>query len=135
MFHLWPQGRILRICVMVLAGIIAADIAGNGAYGGIAAWAADGSQRQLILGIVYAVLALAVALAGLIAAGPHRQAVAFLISVQEEMARVTWPKVGELWRSTLVIAVAIAVIAGVVFFADFVLLGGLDQILKTGGRL
>jgi preprotein translocase SecE subunit len=136
MFHQWPQGRILRICVMVLAGIIAADIGYNGAYGSIDSWLApEGARRQLILGIVYATLALAVAVAGLIAAGPHRRAVAFLISVQDEMTKVVWPKAGELWRSTLVIALAIAVIAGIVFLADLLLLGGLNVILKTGGTL
>ena len=134
MFHLWPQGRIVRICVMVLAALIAADLGYTGAYAAFATYGGDaagsGAVRQLTLGIVYAVLALAALVVGLGAAGPHPKAVQFLIEVQDEMTKVTWPKGGELWRSTLVVALGIAVIAGIVFLTDLALFNGLDFIQK-----
>jgi preprotein translocase SecE subunit len=134
MFHLWPQGRIVRICVMVLAALIAADLGYTGAYAAFATYTGDaagaGAGRQLTLGIIYGVLALAALVVGLGAAGPHPRAVQFLIEVQDEMSKVTWPKIGELWRSTLVVALGIALIAGIVFLTDLALFHGLDFIQK-----
>jgi preprotein translocase subunit SecE len=134
MFHLWPQGRIVRLCVIGLGLLFAADLGYNGAYAAFGTWAGDaagsGALRQLILGIIYAVLAAGALLAGLVAAGPHKQAVKFLIEVQDEMFKVTWPKGGELWRSTLVIALAIAVLAGLVWLSDLALISGLNFIQK-----
>lgn len=134
MFHLWPQGRIVRICVMVLAALIAADLGYTGAYAAFATYSGDaagsGAVRQLTLGIVYGVLALAALVIGLGAAGPHAKSVQFLIEVQDEMTKVTWPKGGELWRSTLVVALGIAVIAGIVFLTDLALFHGLEFIQK-----
>ncbi|HAT11944.1 MAG TPA: preprotein translocase subunit SecE [Planctomycetes bacterium] len=134
MFYQWPQGRIVRICVMVLGALIAADMGYNGAYAAFATYGGDaagsGATRQLILGITYGVLALASLLTGLIAAGPHQKAVQFLIEVQDEMTKVTWPKGGELWRSTLVVGVAITIIAGLVWLSDLALISGLNYIQK-----
>jgi preprotein translocase SecE subunit len=134
MFHLWPQGRIVRISVMVLGALIAADLGYAGAYAAFATYAGDaagsGASRQLILGIAYAALALTALCAGLIAAGPHRRAVQFLIEVEDEMTKVSWPKGGELWRNTLVVALGIAVIAGIVFLTDLALFNGLEFIQK-----
>jgi preprotein translocase SecE subunit len=134
MFYQWPQGRIVRICVMVLGALIAADMGYNGAYAAFATYGGDaagsGATRQLILGITYGVLALVSLLAGLIAAGPHQKAVQFLIEVQDEMTKVTWPKGGELWRSTLVVGVAITIIAGLVWLSDLALISGLNYIQK-----
>jgi preprotein translocase SecE subunit len=134
MFHLWPQGRVVRICVMVLGALLAADLGYHGAYGSLATaldpLAGVGARRQLILGCFYAALALTALVAGLIAAGPHKRAVQFLIEVQEEMSKVEWPKPNQLWRSTLVVALGIAVIAGVVFITDLALYHGLEFIQK-----
>jgi preprotein translocase SecE subunit len=133
MFHLWPQGRIVRIGVLILAGLIAADLGYNGAYAAFGTYvdpASGQATKQLVLGIIYAVLALAAMATGLVTAGPHRRTVQFLIEVQDEMVRVTWPKYGELWRSTLIVALAIAVLALIVFLADLLLLGGLNLIQK-----
>jgi preprotein translocase SecE subunit len=135
MFHLWPQGRIVRICVMVLAALIAADLGYTGAYAAFATYssgdaAGAGAGRQLTLGIIYGVLALSALVVGLGVAGPHPRAVQFLIEVQDEMSKVTWPKIGELWRSTLVVALGIALIAGIVFLTDLALFHGLELIQK-----
>lgn len=134
MFHLWPQGRIVRLCVLGLGALLAVDLGYNGAFAAFAAYFGDtagaGAKRQLILGCTYGLLGFGALLAAFIAAGPHRRAVQFLIEVQEEMVRVTWPKPGELWRSTLVVAVGIAVLAGVVYLSDLALLSGLNYIQK-----
>jgi preprotein translocase SecE subunit len=134
MFYLWPKGRVVRICVMVLGALIAADLAYHGAYGSLSTafdpQAGSGARRQLILGCVYAALALIALGAGLISAGPHKRAVQFLIDVEDEMTKVEWPQPGQLWRSTLVVALAIAVIAGVVFITDLALYHGLEFIQK-----
>jgi len=119
---------------MALGAVIAADLGYTGAYAAFATYSGDaagsGAGRQMVLGIVYAILALASLFAGLIAAGPHKRAVQFLVEVEDEMTKVVWPKTGELWRSTLVIAVAIAVIAGIVFLTDLALFKGLELIQK-----
>ncbi len=134
MFHLWPQGRVVRICVMLLGAMLALDLGYAGAYAAFATYAGDaagsGAVRQLTLGIVYGLLALGALLTGVISAGPHPKAVQFLIEVQDEMSKITWPKMGELWRSTLVVAFGIAVIAGIVFLTDLALYHGLDFIQK-----
>jgi preprotein translocase SecE subunit len=138
MLHLWPRGRIVRICVMVLGGLIAADLGYFGAWGAFGAYLAQtegGGRGQLILGCVYAACALASLVIGLVAAGFHKRAVEFLIQVEDEMIKVTWPKPNELWRSTLVIALAIAVIAGIVFLADLGLYKGLKSIFEAGSKL
>lgn len=132
MFHLWPQGRIVRICVIALGVILAADLATGAVSGFQNAHELEGSgaRRQLILGGLYAILSLGALLVGLISAGPHKRAVAFLIEVQDEMTKVEWPKLGDLWRRTLVVALAIVVIAGVVLITDLALYGGIDYIQK-----
>lgn len=136
MFHLWPQGRIVRIAVIALAVIMAADLATGCVSGFQAARDIEGSgaRRQIVLGVFYGLLSLAALLSGLIAAGPHKKAVGFLIEVQDEMTKVEWPKPGELWRRTLVVALAIAVIAGIVLLTDLALYGGLEFIQKGGSR-
>lgn len=137
MFHLWPQGRIVRIAVLVVAVALFADL-GYGGYAAIeAARSADtasGFRTQLILGIIYGLLAFTALIGGFMSAGPHRKAVGFLIEVQDEMAKVEWPKPGALWRQTLVVALVIAVIAGVVLLTDLALYGGLEFIQNIQKR-
>jgi preprotein translocase subunit SecE len=42
----------------------------------------------------------------------------FLISVEGEMNKVSWPSKGELIRSSIVVIVVIALLAAVLFFYD-----------------
>jgi len=44
----------------------------------------------------------------------------FLISVEGEMNKVTWPKRGELFRASIVVMVVIFLLAGLLFFYDLV---------------
>ena len=114
--HKWPQGRVIRIICLMLTALVTFDLAYNGAYGPLAfafdpLSPADKTTSQLIIGVFFCVLALAAFIAGLVSIGFHPKAVDFLIEVEQEMVRVEWPTLNVLVRSTLIIAVAIAVMA------------------------
>jgi len=119
----WPQGRVIRTICMVVALIIAADLAFNGARGNIGAYfgkaGSQASLPQLIVGIIYGVLALVALVGGLVAIGFKPASVDFLIEVEQEMGRVTWPTWSELVRSTAVIAVMIVTLAIGIFVVDW----------------
>jgi preprotein translocase SecE subunit len=135
----WPQGRVIRTICLILALVVAADLGYTGAYAKITASVGDTSNaqahlRQLALGIFFAVASLSALIAGFIAAGFNHKSVEFLIEVEQEMVRVEWPKPNTLVRSTLVIAVAIAILAGVIFLSDLILLNLLNYLLSLGDR-
>ena len=44
----------------------------------------------------------------------------FLISVESEMNKVTWPKQGELFRASIVVMVVIFLLAALLFFYDLI---------------
>lgn len=44
----------------------------------------------------------------------------FLISVEQEMNKVSWPARGELWRASVVVMLTIFVLAGLLFAYDLV---------------
>ena len=131
MLHLWPQGRIVRVSAFVLIGLITADLVFNGA---IPSWQLFGDPankaagRQLGLAIVYTTLAAAVFIAGIVAVGLHKQAVQFLIEVEAEMVRVEWVPWDKLWRSTVIIALAVALLAAIILLSDYLLY---EQFLKS----
>jgi len=119
----WPQGRVIRTICMIVALIIVADLAFNGAWANAGTYLgkadSKGSLPQLIVGIVYGVVALTVLIGGLIAIGFKAVSVDFLIEVEQEMTRVTWPTTSELVRSTTVIAVMIVTLAIGIFLVDW----------------
>ena len=127
----WPQGRIVRIVCLLLTVMVAFDLAYNGAYGPLTA--GEGT-KQLVVGIVFSVLAFAALVSGLVAAGFHPRAVDFLIEVEQEMTKVEWPKTDSLWKSTIVIAIAIVVLTSIIFGIDALLLWLLDSIRSIGGH-
>ena len=128
----WPQGRIVRIVCLLLTALVTFDLAYNGAYGPLTA--GEGT-KQLIVGIVFCVLAFLALVSGLVAAGFHPRAVDFLIEVEQEMVRVEWPATNVLIRSTLIIAVAIAVMAVVILGVDLVNFEFLELVRWLGGKL
>ena len=125
----WPQGRIVRIICLILTMLVTFDLAYNGAYGPLTA--GEGT-KQLVIGIVFCALAFSALVAGLVTAGFHSKSVDFLIEVEQEMVRVEWPKSNVLIRSTLIIAVAIAVMAVFILGVDFVNLKFLDLVRWLG---
>jgi preprotein translocase SecE subunit len=118
----WPQGRVIRTICLILALVVAADLGYTGAYSKIAATLdpaqQEGHVRQLALGIVFAALSAAALIGGLIAAGFHPKSVDFLIDVEHEMVKVEWPKPNALVRSTVVIAVAMCLLAAIILGVD-----------------
>jgi preprotein translocase SecE subunit len=122
----------------ILCALIAVDLGWTGAWGRLGAYfAADGvgARAQLVLGIIYAVLALAAIIAGLIAIGFHHRAVDFLIEVEQEMTKVEWPKTNHLVQATLVIAVAITILTLVILGVDLINASLLDKLLSLGDKI
>jgi len=128
----WPQGRIVRIVCLLLTALVAFDLAYNGAYGPLTA--GEGT-KQFVVGIVFCALAFVAFVSGLVAAGFHPRAVDFLIEVEQEMVRVEWPTTSVLIRSTLIIAVAIAVMAVIILGVDLVNFEFLKLVRWLGGTL
>jgi len=128
----WPQGRIIRIICLVLTALVTFDHPYNGAYGPLTA---GEDPKQFVVGIIFCVLAFAALVSGLVAAGFHPRAVDFLIEVEQEMVRVEWPTMNVLIRSTLIIAVAIAVMAVLILGVDLVNFEFLELVRWLGGKL
>jgi preprotein translocase SecE subunit len=137
MLYKWPQGRVIRTICLILTAIVTVDLAYNGAYGPFNFYLTgeEGANKQLAIGIMFSVLALAAFLAGLISIGFHKAAVDFLIEVEQEMVRVEWPTMPVLLRSTLIIATAIVVMAFVIVGVDAMNYYFLELVRWLGGKL
>jgi preprotein translocase SecE subunit len=121
----WPQGKVIRTICALLALVIAVDLGYSGAWGQLGAIVEQGSLqaatwRQLVVGGIYAAASLTMLIGGFIAVGFHKKAVDFLIEVEQEMTRVTWPSGRELVRATIFIAIMIVVLAGGIVAVDIV---------------
>ncbi len=128
----WPQGRIVRIVCLVLTALVTFDLAYNGAYGPLTA--GEGT-KQFVTGIFFCVLAFGALVSGLVAAGFHPKAVDFLIEVEQETVRGEWPATNVLIRSTIIIAIAIAVMAVVILGVDLVNFEFLELVRWLGAKL
>jgi len=126
----WPQGRVIRTIAIIVALIVATDLGYNGAWARLSVYldADAGGWRQLLLGCIFGVAALAALLAGIIGAGFKPKSVDFLIEVEQEMTRVTWPKMPDLMRSTLFIALMIVILASSILAVDLMNKSVLDYI-------
>jgi preprotein translocase SecE subunit len=144
MFYKWPHGRLIRVIAMIVALVICIDFAYNGAYGRFGAYQ-EGAERarqgisvaqdpthQLILGIIYAAIAAAVLITGIILAGVHKRAVDFLIEVEHEMTKVDWPTSSVLWRATIIIGITIVVLALGIVLVDLGIYTGLQSLYSLG---
>jgi preprotein translocase SecE subunit len=138
----WPQGRVIRTVCLILTLMISADLAWNGAWGPFSVYfglggnaAPAGGHQQLALGLFFSLLSLGVIIAGLTAIGFAHPAVDFLIEVEQEMVRVEWPKLDVLIRSTLIIAVAIALLSCLILVVDLGAHHLLQFIQSLGGML
>ncbi len=117
----WPQGKVIRTIGALLALVIAADL-GWAAQGRLGDFFADGSGdwHNTAVGAIYALSALTALIGGFIAVGFHPRSVDFLIEVEQEMTRVTWPTGRDLARSTMFIALMIVVLAAGILAVDYV---------------
>jgi len=57
----------------------------------------------------------------------------FLISVENEMGKVSWPSRGELFRASLVVLVVIFLLTTILFTYDFVLKAIIGRLLGISG--
>ena len=146
MFYKWPHGRLIRVIAMIVALVICTDLAWNGAWGRFGAYL-EGAERarqgiavaqdpahQLILGIIYATVAAAVLIAGIVLAGMHKRAVDFLIEVEQEMTKVEWPTGSVLWRATIIIGITIVVLALGIVLVDLGIYKGLNALFSLGSK-
>ena len=133
MLYKWPQGKVLRTILLLLAVLLAGDL-GFSSYGQYVAfvdagsnWGANWSQVAIcgILGL----LALIALVGGAVAVGFKARSAQFIIEVEQEMARVTWPTGSEIRRLTVVIAIMATILAVMVFLVDLVNQGLLDSLL------
>ena len=56
----------------------------------------------------------------------------FLISVEAEMNKVSWPDRSELWRASLVVIIVIFLLAGLLFTYDIILKAIMGKLLGLG---
>jgi preprotein translocase SecE subunit len=121
----WPQGRVIRIVCLILILLIAGDLGYNGAYANLAVGLGANSEggdhvQKLAFGGLFAAVTLGLVIAGLVVVGFHQRAVDFLINVEHEMKLVEWPPLNSLLYSTLIIAITMAVVGGLIMGVDFV---------------
>ena len=134
----WPHGRVIRIICLILILMMAADLGYNGAFSKIYATLhktdAKDHLQQLLVGGVFAAVAVGVMVAGLVMVGFHKRAVQFLIDVEHEMTLVEWPKGYPLVVQTFIIAVAMAVLSALIFGVDLLNHMLLFDLLFSGGK-
>jgi preprotein translocase SecE subunit len=123
----WPQGRVIRTICLLFVAAMTLDIffSPGGAWGNLDAYFSPVSAdqqplKQLVMGLAFTVLAAVCLVAGLVAVGFHHKAVDFLIEVEQEMVKVEWPTSNVLVRSTIIIAIATAILAAVIVGVDTV---------------
>jgi preprotein translocase SecE subunit len=117
----WPQGRVIRTICLVMVLIIAGDL-GWDAFnrfdvyfnptGEAASW------RVLLAASISMLATLVVLIGGLISIGFKHAHVDFLIEVEQEMVRVTWPSGRQLVQSTIWIAIMIVILTVGIFAVD-----------------
>jgi len=131
----WPQGKMIRVIALILVLVIGADLGYNGAWGQLGTYVPGESSRSLlIVGCIYAVITLSVLIAGVVMVGFRAKSVDFLIEVEAEMARITWPTQSELVRSTIIIAIMIAILGLTIVMVDWFNLQILFKALYGGGK-
>lgn len=134
MLYRWPQGRMIRTLTMVLVMVVVVDLAWQGAYGAfdpflqsLASYEADLKAAHypvalLVKTLFFSLLSLAVLVAGIVAIGFHPKSAQFLIEVEQEMTRVSWPSKNDVIRSTVAIAIMTLILALLIAFTDTVII-------------
>ena len=132
----WPQGKIVRMIVLVVSVLVAVDL-GYGAYGAYAAGFTGEDDAMVWSTVVkfalYALVGLSVLIIGLGSALFSEKSGNFLIEVEQEATRVTLPQRQELVRSTIIIAIGTIIMALVLFVVDYINVAVLDVIHGLGG--
>jgi preprotein translocase SecE subunit len=116
----WPQGRVIRTISLLFVLLVVFDLSFTGAWGQFGASDTKDYHKQVIVGSFFVLLALSALVSGIVAIGFHHKAVDFLIEVEDEMTKVEWPKLNNLVRSTIIIAIAVVIMAALIFCVDFI---------------
>ena len=132
----WPQGKIVRMIVLVLAVLVAVDL-GWGAYGEIdAGLMGEGDVivwSRVVKLALFGIVGLGVLIYGLRSALFNERNASFLIEVEQEAAKVTLPSRQEIVRSTIIIAIGTVIMAMVLLLVDLINGQILDLIHSLGG--
>lgn len=137
----WPQGKVIRMIVLVLALAAAGDL-GYAAYvesslGFVNAEPAEGASaiywNRIAKCSLYGIVALALLFYGLTSTLFNAKRAQFLIEVEQEAAKVTLPKRSDLVRSTIIISIGTVIMAVVLFVVDLLNQGFLDLVQGLGG--
>jgi preprotein translocase subunit SecE len=112
MLYRWPQGRIIRVIFLIAVVLVASDFGFN-AYGQYSAWSTAEEQdwSNLVYMSILGVLGAVILVAGVAMIGFVPKAAQFLIEVEQEMSKVTWPSRSDLIRSTILIALLAVILA------------------------
>lgn len=119
----WPQGRVIRTVCLLLILVISADL-GWDAYNHFDTYfnptGESANWRVLVPACISTLATLVILIGGIVAVGFKHVAVDFLIEVEQEMVRVTWPTPRNLVQSTIWIAVMIVILTAGIFAVDSV---------------
>ena len=125
MIYNWPQARLLRTLAVIAVLIITADL-GWSAYGYISSSieqssSADGLQTATAVSAgLYSLLALVAGVGGLLAVLVIPRSAQYLIEVEQEVRKVTWPDRPTVIRSTIVITIMTVILALFIFGVDLI---------------
>jgi preprotein translocase subunit SecE len=117
----WPQGKVIRMALLIIAVIAAVDC-GLQCWGTTIAYLENpeaATWQQIPVAAIMGVLALGFLIGGIVAVGFLPKTVQWLIEVEQEMLKVTWPAQNEVVRSTIIIAIMTLILAAVIFLVDW----------------
>lgn len=114
------QGRILRVILFLLLILISGYILWEGfsALNVFLKPSATDTLHSLVRSITNLVIGSFVLIGGMIAIWIHPRSAQFLIEVEGEMTRVIWPTGKDTTRFTIILAIMVAVLAGLIFVID-----------------
>jgi preprotein translocase SecE subunit len=136
MLYEWPKGRILRTVLLVVTLAIAVDF-GRSAWGSLYP-ALSGSPNAPALvtqvwGWIFAAIAVVVFAIGFYLIGFRPSTAKYLIEVEAEVTKVTWPKHREIVRSTAIIAILTAAMGVAIWLIDTLWVQVVYNWLRVGG--
>lgn len=115
------QGRILRVILFLLLILASGYVLWSGGSAlkvYLANTHAEAATHHLVTAIENLVIGSLVLIGGLIAIWVHPRSAQFLIEVEGEMTRVIWPTGKDTTRFTIILAIMVAVLAGLIFVID-----------------
>lgn len=120
----WPQGKFIRMSLLVLTLVATGDL-GWQSYASIASYLDSlGSEsvawQAAVQGGVLGIMALVTVIGGVLCVAFLPKTVDWLIEVEHEMMKVTWPGQSEIVRSTIAISIMTVILALLILAVDSV---------------